>query len=41
MNCFNVDLEIKFNFEFESTQRTLIECKSCLPHLLQETTLKM
>ena len=41
MNCFNVDLEIRFNFEFGNTQRTLVECEFCLPHLSQETTLKM
>ena len=41
MNCFNVDLEIGFNFEFGITQRTLVECEFCLPHLSQETTLKM
>ena len=41
MNCFNVDLEIGFNFEFGNTQRTLVECEFCLPHLSQETTLKM
>ena len=39
MNCFNMDLEIRFNFEFGNTQRTLVEL--CLPHLSQETTLKM
>ena len=39
MNCFNMDLEIRFNFEFGNTQRTLVEF--CLPHLSQETTLKM
>ena len=41
MNCFNVDLEIGFNFEFWNTQRTLVECEFCLPYLSQETTLKM
>ena len=41
MNCFNMDLEIRFNFEFGNTQRTLVECEFCLPHLSQETTLKM
>ena len=33
MNCFNVDLEIGFNFEFGNTQRTLVECEFCLPYL--------
>ena len=41
MNCFNVDLEIRFNFEFGNTQRTLVECEICLPHLLEETTFKI
>ena len=41
MNCFNVDLEIRFNFEFGNKQRTLVECEFCLPHLSQETRLKM
>ena len=41
MKCFNVDVEITFNFEFGNTERTLVECKSCLPNLSQETTLKM
>ena len=41
MNCFNVDLEIRFKFEFGNTQRTLVECEFCLPHLSQETTVKM
>ena len=41
MNCFDVDLEIGFNFEFGNTQRTLVECEFCLPYLSQETTLKM
>ena len=41
MYCFNVDLEIGFNFEFGNTQRTLVECEFCLPYLSQETTLKM
>ena len=43
MECLNVDLEIRFNFEFGNTQRTLVmvECKSCLPHLSQETTFKI
>ena len=41
MNCFNMDLEIRFNFEFGNTQRTQVECEFCLPHLSQETTLKM
>ena len=41
MNCFNMDLEIRFNFEFGNTQRTLVEYEFCLPHLSQETTLKM
>ena len=39
MNCFNVDLEIGFNFEFGNTQRTLVECEFCLAYLSQETTL--
>ena len=26
---FNVDLDVRFYFEFENTQRTLVECKSC------------
>ena len=41
MNCFNVDLEIGFNFEFGNTQSRLVECEFCLPYLSQETTLKM
>ena len=41
MKCLNVDLEIRFNFEFGNTQRTLVECEFCLLHLSQETTLKM
>ena len=41
MKCLNVDLEIRFNFEFGNTQRTNVECKSCLPHLSQETTFKI
>ena len=35
MNYFNMDIEIRFNFEFGNTQRTMVECKSCLPHLSQ------
>ena len=41
MICFNMDLEIRLNFEFGNTQRTLVECEFCLPHLSQETTLKI
>ena len=33
MNCFNVDHKIRFNLELGNTPRTLVECKSCLPHL--------
>ena len=28
MNCFNMDLEIRFNFEFGNAQRTLVECEN-------------
>ena len=27
MLCFNVDLEIRFNFELGNTERTLVECE--------------
>ena len=29
MRCFNMDLKIRFYFEFGDTQRTTVECKSC------------
>ena len=29
MLCFNMDLKIRFYFEFGDTQRTTVECKSC------------
>jgi hypothetical protein len=38
MNCFNVDLEIRFNFEFGNTQRTLVECKSNLLQMLHSSS---
>ena len=40
MLCFNVDLDIRFNFVFENTQRTLVECKSCEKNFTLNESLK-
>ncbi len=40
MLCFNVDLKIRFNFELENTQRTLVECNICDENFTLNESLK-
>jgi hypothetical protein len=40
MLCFNVDLDIRFYFEFENTQRALVKCKSCEKNFTLNESLK-
>ena len=37
---FNVDLDVRFYFEFENTQRTLVECKYCEKNFTLNESLK-
>jgi hypothetical protein len=40
MLCFNMDLKIRFYFEFGHTQRTKVECKSCEKNFTLNESLK-
>ena len=41
MLCFNVDLEIRFNFELGNTDRTLVECEFVMVEVVDVIEVKI
>ena len=41
MLCFNVDLEIRFNFELGNTERTLVECEFVMVEVVDVIEVKI
>ena len=40
MLCFDVNLEIRFDFELQNTKRAMVECNICDKHFTLNESLK-